>query len=413
MRVLWISSYSGLLNTTKSGYNGAGWVSSLQREVVSKNGIELGLAFAASESNKIVENGTTYYAVHKEQLGPVSKLLYYYGGYKKTANDLNIDGYLKAIDDFKPDIIQFFGTESPELQLIRHLKTPHVVHLQGVLSACQKAFLPPALGLKEIRRNGNFIRENILRNGFAFNYESMITRGKYEAEWMRDVKNFIGRTEWDRQMSATLSPNSRYFHVDEVLRQDFYEAAKWKLKTNEHLVLCSTISETIYKGLDLILKTADLLKGHGVDFEWQVAGMQAGSDVQKLFEKVYGINAKEVNINFLGIRTACQLKEMLSGCDFYIHPSYIDNSPNSVCEAQLLGVPIIACDVGGLSSLIDDGKNGWLVPSNAPYEIVYLLEHRRDLPLSQISNSAIEIATQRHDRSKIVEQLMLTYKELL
>ena len=40
--------------------------------------------------------------------------------------------------------------------------------------------------------------------------------------------------------------------------------------------------------------------------------------------------------------------------NLFICSSSIENSPNSVGEAQLLGVPIIASNVGGVPSIIDN-----------------------------------------------------------
>ena len=41
-----------------------------------------------------------------------------------------------------------------------------------------------------------------------------------------------------------------------------------------------------------------------------------------------------------------QVAQELSSSRVYIHPAIIDNSPNSLCEAQIVGCPVIAANVG-------------------------------------------------------------------
>ena len=53
----------------------------------------------------------------------------------------------------------------------------------------------------------------------------------------------------------------------------------------------------------------------------------------------------------------------------YIAISHIENSPNSLCEALILGAPCIATNAGGTSSLIEDGNNGILIQDGDAYSM--------------------------------------------
>lgn len=55
------------------------------------------------------------------------------------------------------------------------------------------------------------------------------------------------------------------------------------------------------------------------------------------------------------------VEKYLALYDVLILPSRFDGRPLVVMEALACGVPVIASEVGGLSDLIDDGKNGYLV----------------------------------------------------
>ena len=54
------------------------------------------------------------------------------------------------------------------------------------------------------------------------------------------------------------------------------------------------------------------------------------------------------------------MKQAYLDANVYVLPSAIENSSNSLCEAQILGVPIVASYCGGTPSLIEEEKTGFL-----------------------------------------------------
>ncbi len=88
-----------------------------------------------------------------------------------------------------------------------------------------------------------------------------------------------------------------------------------------------------------------------------------------------------------------------------------DNSPNSVCEAQILGLPVIACNVGGVSTLIQHRKTGVLVPSNGVIELVSAIKEYNLHPeiYKKLAEEGREVAQKRHDKSKILSELKKVY----
>ena len=76
--------------------------------------------------------------------------------------------------------------------------------------------------------------------------------------------------------------------------------------------------------------------------------------------------------------------------DFFINSTHIDNTPISVIEAMALGLPVISTDVGGMSQLIENGKDGILVPEHdvdAMVEAIEKLVQDQELAL-QIAQAA-------------------------
>ena len=419
MKVLWLSANSGLL-TAKTGsgnYNGGGWISSLQGLLKSRDEISLGLAFIGNETNdlKEIHNGVSYYSIAKPPQGKITKIWYYYNGYKSDNSNKYIASLLKIIEDFNPDIIHLFGIENQLSCILGNTNIPIVVHLQGILNPCVNAFWP--VGFSKIDFLFPFsIREWILRNGFLYAKKSLFVRSKKEQKSLSKVQYFMGRTHWDNALSNLYAPNSIYYHVDEVLRDVFYKfAGQWRIKSNETFIIVSTISETVYKGLDFILKTCALLTEQtDIKFKWCVAGLSSRSRMVPIFEHALKIKSDEVHIQYMGTMKAEDLCDLELKSNLFVHPSYIDNSPNSLCEAQMLGLPVIATYVGGIPSLVESNKTGKLIPSNDPFLLAAEIKDLFYNPsfASFLGQCAYEQASIRHSKTRILESLINVYSSI-
>ena len=266
---------------------------------------------------------------------------------------LAVPALLKVVNDFKPDIIQVFGSENIYGILVNYIDIPIVLHIQGMLSACYNAFLPPGISWNEYLFEDWNPKRILSRysNKFAWsrNYIS-------EQRIFKKLKFVIGRTEWDKSISSVLcdTANYKYFHCDEILRDVFYDDVK--RSSNGNIIFVSTISAFLYKGYDVILKTADILKNMmGLEFEWRVYGYVDTLAVHKSIR----LSPESVNVRLMGLASAEQLRDALVSATAYIHPSYIENSSNAIGEAQMVGCPCIACDVGGVKTSIEDSISGY------------------------------------------------------
>lgn len=419
MRILWLSMNPGLygIKGGNDSYNGGGWISSLQKLIENETDITLGLAFLTSKPLSNEQSGSvSYFPVYIPAPSALQKLRLYYGGYKKIKRTLQTRHIEQIIHEFKPDIIHLFGIENEMADILGNTSVPIIVHLQGLLAPCNNAFWPEGLNKSSFIWPFS-INEWILRNGYIYAKKSIEVRSSHEQKLFKRLRYAMGRTEWDKQCTFLMAPAAQYFHVDEVLRPIFYEkCGSWQPTEDQPLQIISTISNTIYKGLDLILKTAHLIKETGFDsFTWKVAGLSPQDKIIRYFEKCLHINSSDVNIEYLGVLSAEQLCEEEMKSSIYVHPSYIDNSPNSLCEAQILGLPCISTNVGGTSSIIKHKENGLLVPANAPFELAFYIKElhtNKDLAL-RISINGTDTAIVRHDNNRIVNDLTACYSTII
>lgn len=124
--------------------------------------------------------------------------------------------------------------------------------------------------------------------------------------------------------------------------------------------------------------------------------------------------AGDIQIRHLGrINDTSVLAQAYSAADVFVCPSREDNSPNTVVEALACGTPTIAFHQGGLPDLIEDGRNGFLVP---PYDIEAMakaleraIHHPSFLPRSEIQSNIFALsdpASRAADYQRIYQQVI-------
>lgn len=421
MKVLWVTSSNTFYNqdckkSSNSSYNGVGWVGAQQLEFMKEVDIELAVMFPTANINdkKRIIDGVIYYPII-ENVNILTHLKRFYIPSKSTYFDRVKKQVDQVIEDFSPDLIHVFGLECNLAEIIYNYDIPHIVHLQGLIVPYTESYLPPAISTHSIYRYGKWWRERIFNNGFKFYYNDIKRRCKREINLCQSLRNCTGRTHWDNALMSLYAPNTKYFHINEILRPQFYlEDSVQIQKDIKTIKITSTISNTLYKGLDLILKTAKILDELNISYEWHVIGINNRSDYFNLIQRMLKYK-NSFKVYFDGVLQASQIINRLKQTDIYVHPSYIDNSPNSLCEAQIIGVPVIATNVGGVATLIEDKKNGILVPTNEPHILAYnLITLKKDYKFrQQIAENGRKKALERHDKKSIINQLREIYSILI
>ncbi|MCM1326818.1 MAG: glycosyltransferase family 4 protein [Bacteroidales bacterium] len=368
MRVLWIcnimlpviAEYLKLESSNKEG-----WLSGLASAVLEReeeNKIRLGVAFPFSKSIKLtipVEKGELDCYGFEENVNRPEKY------------DIALEKSMRLItEDFKPDIVHCFGTEYPHtLALCRAFpwKNRILVGIQGLCSVYANAYFA---ALPQKVTDSVTFRDFVKRDSIRRQQEKFVCRGTMEIEAVKLAGNVTGRTEWDRHYTAEWNPAAAYFHMNETLRGCFYEGRWEEDKCIPHSVFLSQGDYPI-KGLHYMLLALPAVLEKYPDTKVYVAGNSLvnyktwkdklklsayGKYLRRLIQD-YGL---EEHIEFLGRLNAEQMKERYLKSHLFVCCSAIENSPNSLGEAMLLGMPCVAADVGGIASIFKDGEDGIL-----------------------------------------------------
>jgi glycosyltransferase involved in cell wall biosynthesis len=98
-----------------------------------------------------------------------------------------------------------------------------------------------------------------------------------------------------------------------------------------------------------------------------------------------------------------------------VFPSYREGFPNVVMQAGAMGLPSIVTDINGCNEIIEDGKNGLIIPpkdTKALQEKMLRLVEDEQLYKHLASNSR-EMITSRYEQKLVLEALLEEYKRLL
>ena len=387
-----------------------GWQDSLEAIVKMQKDIELYIAFEGTKDmTKKIIDGVTYLPIPTKSLSFWERKRdlwsWAYNEHKV------VEGALEVINNVNPDLIHIFGMEWSWAAVVPFTKVPCVVHIMGSIVPYYNALFPPKYSERD------FYKEYAPNPLKMFNYfmkvHKLKTWRQLEQKKWKHVRYYMGRTEWDRALCNTLSPNSQYYHVEEAIRPCFFSAdLKWRTPVDAKIRIFSTGCGSFWKGPDMMLKTAVILTSMKIDFEWFVAGKFA-DELRHVVERKEGATFDDNNIKFLGFLQPQELSRMLCNSTMYVHTAYIDNSPNSICEAQIMGVPVVSTNVGGIESLV--GRTGKLVPANDPWQMANVIVElaKNKVLMCTLSEKAREKALLRHDKDRILKQLISCYEDLL
>ena len=150
-----------------------------------------------------------------------------------------------------------------------------------------------------------------------------------------------------------MGDEATYFKIDRILKPEFYKAV-WNSPNQENnkIIIHTTLGNAIYKGVDVIAEACSYLIEKGLNFEWRVAGVTEGCWSVRAAKKKLKHKFPKHKLVFLGQLDAKQLISQMLQANFYVMCSYIENSPNNLAEAMIMGMPCVATFAGGTSTYL-------------------------------------------------------------
>ena len=390
MKVLWLTPYptnkhfKALGLESPSQVHTCSWITALEDTFRNDSDINLHIVTLSPNilySKTISYDGVTYHYLKRRP--------HYYWKNLLTEYRLEIRQISEVIKEVKPDIIQAFGTEDlyPLAALDSGVKC--IVHMQGIITLYNKA------------------------RGFHLdkNWLGWTLQGRIERKAVSLHQNFFVRTKFDNEFVKQYNKNPRIFLCWEILRKELYAT---NTHMNEKKFLMFLGGPRLFKGYDHVLKIFEGISDKLPSVELIVAGYSNVVVEREKLMRTYSSNVIN-RIKFIGLLSPSEIREYFKDTLALLSCSKMENSPNSICEAQISGIPVVAMDVGGISDLITDGENGFLIKYgdiNTAISRILLL-HANDQDFLRISENAKQTAFKRHEPMNIKKCVVDAYVEIL
>ncbi|UZQ50359.1 glycosyltransferase family 4 protein [Clostridium kluyveri] len=385
-----------------------GWMVSLSERLGTMDNIELCYIFDSKHS---VSGSTKYYKYYGIECGSSSS--------KRLGKDY-IQYAIEILNKEKPDVVHIWGTENAHsLGMVEACEQVGILNrviisIQGLVSVYAKHY---HAFLSEKVTHGKTIKD-ILKGNLQKQQKKFVQMGLLEEKALRKVRHVIGRTDWDKACVWNINPNIIYHFNNETLRSEFYDGC-WSYNTCEKFsIFCSQAHYPI-KGIHLMLESLKIIKRQFPEVHLYVGGknyMDIPVFQHSRYEKYISILIKRYNlienVTFTGFLDANQMKDRYLRSNVFVSPSSIENSPNSVGEAMLLGVPVVSSIVGGVHNLLEHAREGFLYPADEPYMMAYYVCRIFDNKAlaCKLSRNARKQALQTHDEDENLKELLNIYR---
>ena len=251
-----------------------------------------------------------------------------------------------------------------------------------------------------------------------------------EAAALADARYVTGRTSFDRAACAALAPHARYYPCNETLRPLFYTGTLWHARDFAAApVLLLPQGNYPLKNLHTVIKALPAVLAEYGDAELRIAGwppLDKGPLLRPVIDRMfpYKLYCKRLaaqlgvteHIRYTGPLDAAAMRQAYLEADAFLLPSGCENSPNSLGEAMLLGLPCVASAVGGIPSMLANGTEGLLygdaLDADALARAVLQVLHSPDGGTA-MGRAARARALQTHDAARNAADLLHIYESIL
>lgn len=163
------------------------------------------------------------------------------------------------------------------------------------------------------------------------------------------------------------------------------------------------------KGYSFAINSCKILKEKGISFTYHIIGAKGSEELEFLIQT----NHLQNEVFLTDKKPFSEVQQIMKNADLLLLPSIEEGIANVVLEAMQLGTLVLSTNCGGMEEVIENVKNGFIVPirdskkmANSIIEISNLNQEKR----STIIENAKETIKRQHTEEKMIEDMHALYK---
>jgi glycosyltransferase involved in cell wall biosynthesis len=219
---------------------------------------------------------------------------------------------------------------------------------------------------------------------------------------------FQNASDVDETLRRRIAPRRKLVLVGNGIQLGRFETDRAP-DTDPPVVLYVARMEAV-KNHPMLFRAALSLRDRGLAFKIRLAG---DGELRAEYERRVAAEGLSDHVEFLGYRT--DVPDLIARASVCVLTSWLEGVPRAVIEAGAAGRAVVATDVVGTRSILEDGETGYLVPyddANALADRLFQLLTDESLR-TRMGQRARRIALERYDERVVVDRIKAVYGEVV